>query len=54
MPDVHAGLRSPEATQQLRETEFYTSHEALLLDEEPLTRQSTITADKGWYSTSGI
>ena len=44
---------TPEATQQLRETEFYTSHEALLLGyEEPLTRQSTITADKGWYSTS--
>jgi 3-deoxy-7-phosphoheptulonate synthase len=42
-----------EHTQQLRETDFYTSHEALLLGyEESMTRQDTITDDKGWYSTS--
>ena len=42
-----------ESTQQLRETDFYTSHEALLLGyEESMTRQDTITDDKGWYSTS--
>ena len=46
------GLTSDTAS-QLRETEFYTSHEALLLNyEEALTRQDTITAEKGWYSTS--
>ena len=38
---------------RLKETEFYTSHEALLLNyEEALTREDTITAEKGWYSTS--
>jgi len=42
-----------ESTQQLRETDFYTSHESLLLGyEEAMTRQDTITDDKGWYSTS--
>jgi len=42
-----------EYTPQLRETDFYTSHEALLLGyEESMTRQDTITDDKGWYSTS--
>lgn len=42
-----------ESTQQLRETDFYTSHEALLLGyEQAMTRQDTITDDKGWYSTS--
>ena len=42
-----------ESTQQLRETDFYTSHEALLLGyEESMTRQDTITDDRGWYSTS--
>ena len=46
------GLTSDTAS-QLRETEFYTSHEALLLNyEEALTREDTITAEKGWYSTS--
>ena len=46
------GLTS-NTVSQLRETEFYTSHEALLLNyEEALTRKDTITAEKGWYSTS--
>jgi 3-deoxy-7-phosphoheptulonate synthase len=41
------------STQQLRETDFYTSHEALLLGyEQSMTRQDTITDDRGWYSTS--
>ncbi|MBM86456.1 MAG: 3-deoxy-7-phosphoheptulonate synthase class II [Rhodospirillaceae bacterium] len=44
---------TPESTQQLRETDFYTSHESLLLGyEQAMTRQDTITDDKGWYSTS--
>ncbi len=46
------GLTS-ESTQQLRETDFYTSHEALLLGyEQAMTRRDTITGDGGWYSTS--
>ncbi|MCY4592145.1 MAG: 3-deoxy-7-phosphoheptulonate synthase class II [Alphaproteobacteria bacterium] len=41
------------STQQLRETEFYTSHEALLLGyEQAMTRRDTITDDGGWFSTS--
>tara|TARA_B110000037_G_scaffold158054_1_gene178327 strand:- start:159 stop:1259 length:1101 start_codon:yes stop_codon:yes gene_type:complete len=44
---------TPENTAQLRETEFYTSHEGLLLNyEEALTRKDTITEEKGWFSTS--
>ena len=44
---------TPESVQQLRETNFYTSHEALLLwYDEALTRQDTITAEGGWYNTS--
>ena len=44
---------TPQSTQQLRETEFYTSHEALLLNyEETLTLKDTITDDRGWYATS--
>jgi 3-deoxy-7-phosphoheptulonate synthase len=44
---------TPETIQQLRETEFYTSHEALLLGyEQAMTRADTITDDGGWYSTS--
>ena len=36
----------------LRETDFYTSHEALLLGyEEALTRVDSTTGD--WYATSG-
>lgn len=39
-------------TPALRETSFYTSHEALLLGyEEALTRRDSITKD--WYATSG-
>jgi 3-deoxy-7-phosphoheptulonate synthase len=44
---------TPESTQQLRETDFYTSHEALLLNyEEPLVRRDTITADRGHFATT--
>jgi len=44
------GLTS-ENTPQLRETEFYTAHEALLLNyEEPLTRVDSTSGD--WYDTS--
>jgi 3-deoxy-7-phosphoheptulonate synthase len=43
---------TPENTPSLRETKFYTSHEALLLGyEEALTRRDSITND--WYATSG-
>ncbi len=43
---------TPENTPQLRETKFFTSHEALLLGyEEALTRRDSITND--WYATSG-
>jgi 3-deoxy-7-phosphoheptulonate synthase len=45
------GLTS-DNTPALRETKFYTSHEALLLGyEEPLTRRDSITGD--YYATSG-
>ncbi|MBX2867401.1 MAG: 3-deoxy-7-phosphoheptulonate synthase class II [Acidiferrobacterales bacterium] len=41
-----------ENNPQLRETPFYTSHEALLLGyEQALTRTDSITGD--WYATSG-
>ncbi len=40
-----------EAVQQMRETDFYTSHEALLLHyEQALTRQDSLTGL--WYDTS--
>jgi 3-deoxy-7-phosphoheptulonate synthase len=43
---------TPDNTPPLRETKFYTSHEALLLGyEEALTRRDSITGD--WYATSG-
>jgi 3-deoxy-7-phosphoheptulonate synthase len=43
---------TPENTPSLRETKFYTSHEALLLGyEEALTRRDSITSE--WYATSG-
>ena len=43
---------TPENTPSLRETKFYTSHEALLLGyEQALTRRDSITND--WYATSG-
>ena len=42
---------TPETVQQLRETDFYTSHEALLLPyEEALTRVDSLTGD--WYDVS--
>jgi len=42
----------PEAHQELRQTDFYTSHEALLLGyEEALTRIDSTTGD--YYATSG-
>ncbi len=42
----------PETHQELRQTEFYTSHEALLLGyEEALTRVDSTTGD--YYATSG-
>jgi 3-deoxy-7-phosphoheptulonate synthase len=44
------GLTS-ETTPQIRETDFFTSHEALLLDyEEAMTRVDSTTGD--WYDTS--
>jgi 3-deoxy-7-phosphoheptulonate synthase len=43
---------TPENTPAMRETKFYTSHEALLLGyEEALTRRDSITGD--FYATSG-
>ena len=45
------GRREEFAASILRETEFYTSHEALLLwYEEALTRQDSLTGD--WYDCS--
>jgi 3-deoxy-7-phosphoheptulonate synthase len=42
---------SPETTPQLRSTEFFTSHEALLLGyEQAMTRVDSTTGD--WYDTS--
>ena len=41
-----------ETVQAIRETDFFTSHEALLLPyEEALTRTDSLTGD--WYDTSG-
>ncbi|HEY8595167.1 MAG TPA: 3-deoxy-7-phosphoheptulonate synthase class II [Devosiaceae bacterium] len=43
---------TPGNTPALRETKFFTSHEALLLGyEEALTRRDSISGD--WYATSG-
>jgi len=43
---------TPESVPQLRTTDLYTSHEALLLGyEEAMTRVDSITGD--WYATSG-
>ena len=43
---------NPETHQEVRTTEFYTSHEALLLGyEEALTRVDSTSGD--WYATSG-
>jgi len=42
---------SPKTHRTIRETDFYTSHEALLLPyEEAFTRQDSLTGD--WYDTS--
>jgi 3-deoxy-7-phosphoheptulonate synthase len=42
----------PEAHPELRQTDFYTSHEALLLGyEQAMTRVDSTTGD--WYATSG-
>ena len=42
---------TPETTPQLQETDFYTSHEALLLTyEQAMTRIDSLTGD--WYDTS--
>ena len=42
---------TPDAAPQLRETDFYTSHEALLLGyEEAMTRIDSTSGD--WYDTS--
>ena len=41
----------PETVPQLAQTQFYTSHEALLLPyEQAMTRQDSLTGD--WYDTS--
>ncbi len=43
---------NPETHQEVRQTDFYTSHEALLLGyEEALTRVDSTSGD--WYATSG-
>ena len=43
---------NPETHQEVRTTDFYTSHEALLLGyEEALTRVDSTSGD--WYATSG-
>ena len=48
---VHA-VRYSEAAPQLRSTDFFTSHEALLLGyEQAMTRVDSTTGD--WYDTSG-
>jgi 3-deoxy-7-phosphoheptulonate synthase len=42
-----------DSVPEMRQTDFYTSHEALLLNyEESMTRQDTITRVGGWYDTS--
>ena len=46
------GLNS-SSTAAMAETDFFTSHEALLLNyEEAMTRQDTITDEKGFFTTS--
>ncbi|MDP6691236.1 MAG: 3-deoxy-7-phosphoheptulonate synthase class II [Alphaproteobacteria bacterium] len=42
-----------DSVPEMRQTDFYTSHEALLLNyEESMTREDTITRMGGWYDTS--
>lgn len=49
---MHACGLTPENTPQLRTTEFFTSHEALLLGyEQAFTRIDSTSGD--WYATSG-
>ena len=49
---MRAVVITSETTHTLRETDFYTSHEALLLGyEEALTRVDSTSGD--WYGTSG-
>ena len=46
------GINSATSS-KVAETDFFTSHEALLLNyEECLTRQDTITDEQGWFTTS--
>lgn len=50
---MHACGVSSKTTLPLSETEFYTSHEALLLNyEEAFTRKDTLTDEGGYFSTS--
>jgi 3-deoxy-7-phosphoheptulonate synthase len=49
---MRASGLNPEANQELRQTDFYTAHEALLLGyEQAMTRVDSTTGD--WYATSG-
>ena len=42
-----------DSVPEMSQTDFYTSHEALLLNyEESMTREDTITSIGGWYDTS--
>ncbi|MDP6568165.1 MAG: 3-deoxy-7-phosphoheptulonate synthase class II [Alphaproteobacteria bacterium] len=42
-----------DSVPEMRQTDFYTSHEALLLHyEQAMTRQDTITRIGGWYDTA--
>ncbi len=42
-----------DSVPEMRQTDFYTSHEALLLNyEESMTREDTITRMGGWYDTA--
>lgn len=44
---------TPDSVPEMRQTDFYISHEALLLPyEEAMTRQDTITRSGGWFDTS--
>lgn len=42
-----------DSVPEMRQTDFYTSHEALLLPyEQAMTRRDTITSEGGWFDTS--
>ena len=50
---MHACGVNATTSHALAETDFFTSHEALLLNyEQALTRKDTITNEKGWFTTS--